>query len=190
MRKTRHCLLVRIAAVAIVLHTLATFVFGQTYTFATIDIPTPDGQLGYTSLSDINVEGQIAGAFTNSILGPYGFVLNFKKEIHSTKIRCPGKHVIGTAPQSINSVGEIAGFASVVVETIRIPEPPHKILITQIKGFFRDRTGKCTILDFPGANLTEAVGLNDGGQVVGDYRDANTGIFHGFLWDTGQFFDD
>jgi probable HAF family extracellular repeat protein len=36
--------------------------------------------------------------------------------------------------------------------------------------------------------LTEASGVNDSGQVVGDYRDATTGIFHGFLWDAGQFF--
>jgi hypothetical protein len=73
------------------------------------------------------------------------------------------------------------------VQRIKIPQPPFEILITKTSGFFRDRHGKCTIIDFPGANLTEAVGINDGGQIVGDYRDAATGIFHGFLWDAGQF---
>jgi uncharacterized membrane protein len=192
-RKAGHCLLPCFAAIVVVLQIFSTLVFGQTsepssYTFATVDVPLPDGQLGFTSLQDINDEGQIAGGFTNSTLGPYGFLLNFnKKKVRSTKIRCPGRDVVSTAPQSINSLGEIAGFASVVVETIKIPQPPHKILITKISGVFRDRTGKCTIIDFPEANLTEAAGVNDAGQVVGDYRDANTGIFHGFLWDAGQF---
>jgi probable HAF family extracellular repeat protein len=192
MRKPGHRLLLCFASIVIVLQTFATLTFGQTsepssYTFATVDVPLPDRQLGFTSFQDINDRGQIVGAFTNSDLGPYGFLLNFKKKVRSTEIRCPGKDVVSTAPQSINGHGEIAGFATVVVERIKIPQPPHKILITEIKGFFRDRGGKCTIIDFPGANLTEATGVNDGGQVVGDYRDANTGIFHGFLWDAGQF---
>jgi probable HAF family extracellular repeat protein len=176
----------------LVLRTFAAPAFGQTsesassYTFSTIDAPLPNGQLGFTSLADINEEGQITGGFTDSNLGPYGFLLNFKKKVHSTEIRCSAKDVVVTEPQSINTHGEIAGFASVIVERIKIPQPPFKILITKISGFFRHRTGKCTILDFPGANLTEAVGVNDDGQVVGDYRDAN-GIFHGFFWDAGQF---
>ena len=51
---------------------------------------------------------------------------------------------------------------------------------------FRDKKGTYTLLDFPGANLTEAVGINDDGQVVGDYRDS-AGRFHGFFWDAGLF---
>ncbi len=192
MRNTRHRLLVTFASIIVGIQTFAAPAFGQTsesassYTFSTIDVPLPNGQLGFTSLADINEEGQITGGFTDSNLGPYGFLLNFKKKVHSTEIRCSGKDVVVTEPQSINTHGEIAGFASVIVERIKIPQPPFKILITKISGFFRDRTGKCTILDFPGANLTEAVGVNDDGQVVGDYRDAN-GVFHGFFWDAGQF---
>jgi hypothetical protein len=145
-----------------------------------------DGNLGFTHLADVNEEGQIVGAFTNSQLGPYGFLLNFKKKVQSTEIRCSGNHVIDTAPQSINRHGETAGLAAVVVDRIKVPQLPHRILITKISGFFRDRRGKCTILDFPGANLTEAIGINDDAQIVGDYRDAN-GVFHGFFWDAGQF---
>jgi uncharacterized membrane protein len=193
VRQTRHRSLLCFVSIIFILQTFATFVFGQTsdpsssYTFVTVDVPLPDEQLGFTHLSDINDEGQIAGGFTNSLLGPYGFLLDFNKKVRSTEIRCPGRHVLGTAPQSINTHGEIAGFASVVVEKIKIPQSPQKLLITKISGFFRERTGQCTIIDFPGANLTEAAGVNDGGQVVGDYRDANTGIFHGFLWDADQF---
>ena len=180
-------------SIVLVLETSAAIVFGQvseppSYTFVTIDVPLPDGRMGFTHLSDINDKGEIAGAFTDSNKGPYGFLLSFRKKVFSREIVCRGKRdVINTAPQSINRHGEIAGFASVVVERIKIPQPPHEILVTKISGFFRDRHGKCTVIDFPGANLTEAIGINDGGQVVGDYRDAITGIFHGFLWDAGQF---
>jgi probable HAF family extracellular repeat protein len=188
VRNTRHRLLVTFASIIVGLQTFAPLAFGQTsYTFSTIDVPLPNGQLGFTSLSDVNEEGQIVGGFTDSLLGPYGFLLNFtKKKIRSTEIRCSGKDVVATEPQSINRHGEIAGIASVIVERIKIPQPPFKIFITKISGFFRDRRGNCTILDFPGANLTEAIGVNDDGQVVGDYSDAN-GIFHGFFWDAGQF---
>jgi len=179
-------------------HSIATFVLvtivfsystgpalGQSssYSFVTVDIPTPDGQFGFTTLEDINAKGEIAGAFTNSIVGPFGYVLD--KKFRPTEIRC-SKDVLSTAPQSINNQGEITGFASVIKERIPIPFPPFEILITKISGFFLDKKGKCTILDFPEATLTEATGVNERGQVVGDYRDA-AGRFHGFIWDDGQF---
>jgi probable HAF family extracellular repeat protein len=173
-RKTRYCLLI---CFAVVLQTYATVLFGQTYTFVTIDVPNPDRQIGFTTLTDINDEGQIVGLAGD--IFDYGFVLNFKKKkgFRTTKIRCPGiKNIVGTVPQEINNHGEITGWAYVSVD--------GDILI---KGFFRNKHGKCTIIDFPEANLIEPTGLNDAGQVVGDYRDANTGIFHGFLWEAGQF---
>jgi probable HAF family extracellular repeat protein len=55
-----------------------------------------------------------------------------------------------------------------------------------VHGFFRDNKGEFTLLDFPRAILTEAVGVNDDGQVVGDYRDSD-GRFHGFFWDAGLY---
>jgi uncharacterized membrane protein len=153
------------------------------YSFTTIDMPASQGQLGFTTLADINEKGEITGGFTDSNLGPYGFLLDKKRR--STDIRC-SKDVVSTEPQSINKHGEIAGFATVITDRIKIPVPPFVILITKLSGFFRDKKGRCTILDFPGANLTEAIGLNDDGQVVGDYRDI-AGKFHGFFWDAGLF---
>ena len=41
-------------------------------------------------------------------------------------------------------------------------------------------------MDVPGAVQTRAVGINDRGQVVGEYTDAS-GTSHGFLWDEGRF---
>jgi hypothetical protein len=56
----------------------------------------------------------------------------------------------------------------------------------RIHGFLRRKNGDLTLLDFPGANLTEAAGINDFDQIVGDYRDSG-GRFHGFFWDNGLF---
>lgn len=78
-----------------------------------------------------------------------------------TEIQC--------AAQSINKRGDIAGFCG----------GPHS-------GFLRQKNGEYTLLDFPGATLTEAVGINDDDDIVGDYRDS-AGTFHGFFWDEGQF---
>jgi hypothetical protein len=153
------------------------------YDIISIDLPTPDGEFGFTSLADINDKAEIAGGFTNSNLGTYGFILD--KKIRPTEIRC-SKDVVSTAPQSINKHGEIAGFALVIIERISIPEPPFERRITAIRGFFLDKKGRCTILNFPGARLTEATGVNDAGIVVGDYADA-AGEFHGFVWDSGLF---
>ena len=172
------------------LHASVAPVFGDdlaasssSFNFITIDIPIPNGQLGFTALSDINENGEITGGFTNSNLGPYGFLLNKKRR--ATDIRC-SKDVVSMEPQSLNKHGEIAGFATVITGIIKIPAPPFEIAITKLSGFLRDKKGRCTILDFPGANLTEATGVNDDGQVVGNYRDA-AGKFHGFFWDAGLF---
>jgi len=153
------------------------------YRFITVDIPTPKGNLGFTTLADINDNGEISGGFTDTNLGPYGFILD--KKMRQIQVRC-SKDVIATVPQAINKHGEIAGSATVVIQRIPIPDPPFEILITKTSGFYRDKRGRCTLLDFPSATLTEAVGVNDDGQVVGDYRDS-AGNFHGFFWDAGLF---
>lgn len=177
-------------SIVLTLHATIGLVFGDdfiagnlSYNFITIDIPTPKGQLGFTTVADINEKGEITGGFTDSNLGPYGFILD--KKLRPTAIQCT-KDVVSTEPQAINKHGEIAGFANVITDRIKIPVPPFEILITKDSGFFLDKRGRCTILDFPGANLTEAIGVNDDGQVIGDYRDA-AGKFHGFFWDAGLF---
>src|SRR5262245_48262154 len=43
-----------------------------------------------------------------------------------------------------------------------------------------------TRLDVPGATFTEGYGINNSGQIVGDYSDAS-GHWHGFLKDSGGY---
>jgi probable HAF family extracellular repeat protein len=54
------------------------------------------------------------------------------------------------------------------------------------RGFLRDKHGRFTRLDVPRARSSQAIGINDRGQVVGEYKDA-AGKFHGYLWDKGRF---
>jgi len=175
--KHRFFVIKTLAIIILALHSLVGLAFGDTSatqpvscSFISIDIPTPGGELGFTHLGDINEDGEITGGFTNSILGPRGFLLSNKFKL--TDIQCPGTVNVepNAEPQSINEHGEITGFC----------------FTGRISGFFRNKKGKLTVLDFPRANLTEAVGINDDGQVVGDYRDSG-GKFHGFFWDDGLF---
>ena len=187
MRLNRWIIYLPGSILILALHASSTLVLAAdsipAYRFITVDIPTPKGQLGFTTLADINEIGEISGGFTDTNLGPYGFILD--KKMRQIQVRC-SKDVIATVPQGINKHGEIAGSATVVIQRIPIPDPPFEIVITKTSGFYRDKRGRCTLLDFPSATLTEAVGVNDDGQVVGDYHDA-AGNFHGFFWDAGLF---
>src|SRR4029453_12819425 len=179
MRKRKNlCCLCVAATLAIILalHPLVGLAFEDTaatqpvsYSFISIDIPNSSGELGFTSLADINNDGEITGGFTNS--SGFGFLLG--ETFKLTDIQCPGvtSAVLPAQPQSINKRGEITGFC---------------FADRRLHGFFRDKKGTYTLLDFPGATLTEAVGINDDGQVVGEYGDS-AGRSHGFFWDAGLF---
>jgi len=174
MRKSKHscCLCVAATLASLALALQPVIVWGDTlathaasYLFSSVDIPTSSGQFGFTSLDDINDAGTIVGNF---VAGPVGFVLDAQTQL--TDIACPDARQ-STAAKSMNKWGEIAGFCLTGDGT---------------HGFVRDQKGTDTFLDFPGATLTEAIGLNDDGQVVSDYRDSR-GRFHGFFWDAGLF---
>jgi uncharacterized membrane protein len=55
-----------------------------------------------------------------------------------------------------------------------------------IRGFLRDAQGAFTPIDAPDAVETQPYGVNNRGQLVGSYADAQQG-FHGFLLDAGVF---
>src|SRR4026208_611479 len=94
------------------------------YRFVTVDIPTPKGQFGFTTLADINESGEISGGFTDTNLGAFGFVLEEKMG----EILCGVPvDVIAALPEAINKHGEIAGSATVVIERIPSMIPPFEI---------------------------------------------------------------
>jgi uncharacterized membrane protein len=84
----------------------------------------------------------------------------------------------GTGPYRINDRGQLVGRYSQTHANIQDPNAIQR-------GFLLDH-GKLTRIDVPGAAETQVVGLNNRGQVVGEYRQP-AGVFHGFLWHKGRF---
>jgi uncharacterized membrane protein len=83
-------------------------------------------------------------------------------------------------PLGINNRGQISG------EYVRVGDDG---IPDSESGFVRDQRGRTTVLDVPGAKGTEAVKVNDRGQVIGYYLDDLTsqpGTIHGYLWDRGR----
>ena len=79
----------------------------------------------------------------------------------------------GTSPNGINNRGVIVG------------DYLEDDADATYHGFLLDR-GKVTRIDVPGAAQTQAVGINNLGQVVGEYQTPD-GSYHGFLWHKRRF---
>ena len=72
-----------------------------------------------------------------------------------------------TQPTSINSLGQVAGFEGSF----------------SVHGFIRDSTGAVTTFDAPGSTLTYPNGINDSGDVTGEFIDPSN-VQHGFVRDS------
>jgi len=111
-----------------------------------------------------------------------GFGFFVSKNQGVTEIRCPGDTTDNdtTVVTAINNPGQVVGFCTDGVS-------PN----TRLVGFIRDRNGRFKLLTFPGADGTLAFGINDLGQVVGQYFGFGFGSglnrYHGFLWKDGNF---
>jgi len=140
--------------------------------FTTIDFPGAD----YTEAAyGINSRGQIVGAYV-SAGSCHGFLDD--RGIFTT-IDVPdaifGEACLGTFATGINSVthrGEIVGYYS-----------------NEEAGGqhgFLDKGNEFSAIDFPGAAITTASGINARSQIVGSYLDSSSNQ-HGFLDDQGVF---
>jgi probable HAF family extracellular repeat protein len=132
------------------------------YSFTTIDVP---GAIS-TAASGINASGQIVGGFTTARYVSHGFLLDTDGSI--TTIDVPDAafgftDVCCGINASSQIVGSFTGRRDV----------PH--------GFLLDTDGSFTTIDVPGAGFTYAYGINDSGQIVGEYDG------HGFLDSGGSF---
>ena len=134
------------------------------YSITSIDAPNSEGSFGDSIVTDIQVpntlliqEGvhQFGQQEPARILA--GAVLRF--------FTCPGNT---TSPQSMNRHGAIVGWC-------------HTWATEHVEGYYRSESTAWTVLRYPGAILTEALGVNDAHQVVGAYIDIQ-GVCHGFLW--------
>jgi hypothetical protein len=73
---------------------------------------------------------------------------------------------------AINNRGDIAGFGT---------DATGGSSNGKMVGYLLRRSGDVTILYVPGSSQTQALGINDQREVVGDYTDA-AGNVHGFTW--------
>ena len=71
---------------------------------------------------------------------------------------------------AINNLGDIAGFMTNAAGTT--------------DGFLQTDGGRTTTLAYPGASMTQALGVNDFREVVGVYQvgTGNSAVTHGFTW--------
>jgi hypothetical protein len=136
-------------------------------TFSTIDAPGT----AFNQLLGLNDNGQSAGY---SSLDPTGMTLQRAfVQNGSTFTYIDGFLPTGTSNDQatdINNAGVVSGFYTTATVT---------------DGFLLNGT-TLTTLSFPGSVFTQALGLNNAGDVVGDYVDS-FGVMHGFVFDGVSF---
>jgi probable HAF family extracellular repeat protein len=133
--------------------------------FTTLDFPGANT----TTPTKINASGQVVGLIFDSVgSGEHGFL--YRDHLFSA-IDAP-QATTGTAVGGINASGQIVGSYHTATET---------------NGFlFNPSTGSYTPLIDPVARFTFAEDINDAGQIVGSFREAN-GHEHGFLYSGGTY---
>jgi hypothetical protein len=142
-------------------------------TFTIFDLTGDATQVIIVVPKRINTSGAVAGTYTDSSGVLHGFLRATNGTI--TELDAPGAGTAaneGTDLTDMNTSGVIVGGISVgVVNEINTT---HSLILAA--------DGTYTVFDPPqsGAHSSLAVGINDSGVVVGEYRDANL-VRHGYL---------
>ncbi len=132
--------------------------------FATID-DSPGGVTPpVNQLLGVNDKNQAAGFYQDSAGLFHAYVVNNLTGAFSFMSVGPANSMAA----DINNSGIVTGFTFTNASD------------TAANGFLINGS-KATILQFPGSTFTQAFGLNNTGEVVGDYMDA-TGVLNGFLY--------
>ena len=125
--------------------------------YSTLDFP---GAVVTTPLG-INNHGVIVGSYQGADFKFHGFIYNG----NFTTFDCPTG---GVGVAAINDQGDKVESCS--------------------NGSFKiTAAGQITPISFPGAFSTSVNSVNNSGQIVGTYLDANTDLFHGFLFFNGNY---
>ena len=137
---------------------------GQTYT--TIQVPGEPAY--YTSAFGINDKGQVVGTFFNGSIEQY--FIRSADGLSYTTFSGPGQFDGGNSfyrGPSINDAGQVAG-------TYILNGVEH--------GFVRDSSGQITTVDVPGGyDFTNITGINNLGQLVGDFDSQPGGFTEAFI---------
>ncbi|MBO0682405.1 MAG: hypothetical protein J2P45_04535 [Candidatus Dormibacteraeota bacterium] len=138
---------------------------------------TPFGDIGGDGIG-INDRGDIVSGYFSGP-GATSCVRAFLRDRNGrfTRIDFPADGT--TYLFDINDRGQMVGdfFPSVTPGSCSDLGPPQ--------AFVRDGRGRFTTIPIPGAQLVEAFGINNLGQVVGQYDTAD-GVAHGYVLDCGR----
>jgi hypothetical protein len=134
--------------------------------FTPIKVPNA----GLTSAHAINDSGEVAGLYVDTKGQTSGFIESGDKYITLP----PSYRAL-----SINNAGQVVGWY--------VDSTGHAHgFVENGANFTTGSPGTFTTLDAPGATDTIPVGINDAGQVVGNYA-TSLGIFHGFIESGGNY---
>jgi probable HAF family extracellular repeat protein len=137
------------------------------------EAPDPRVQIFPTG---INNRGEIVGEYI--IASRKESIMLRDRRGRITSFDVPGGR--GTEATDINDRGQIVGTYSEDTPIVNNSARPRAYLLDRLGR------GEFTRIDFPDAAVTVAAGVNNRGQVVGGYLDAN-GTPHGYRWDKGRF---
>jgi probable HAF family extracellular repeat protein len=132
----------------------------------TVDLPGTT----FNQLLGVNDKGQAAGYFQDTATPPLQHAYVHEKNGDFRVLALPMQSSQATG---INNDGTIVGFVQ------------QSTADAHSSGFIL-RDGKLTQLNYPGATFTQALGINNSNEVVGQYMAAN-GDLHGFLYSDGKF---
>jgi uncharacterized membrane protein len=137
------------------------------------EIEDPPGGSASDEYVDINNRGEIVG-FYNDASGSTttGFLRSRKGRF--TSIEVPGSQVTG--PLKVNDRRQVVG---IYLDADAKPNPDGTPPPGVLHGFMWD-DGDFKTIDVPGAAATAVLGINNRGQMVGSYIDAD-GAYHGFV---------
>lgn len=123
----------------------------------------------FNELVGINDSGIAVGNYSDSLFNMHAYRLNINTHRFA---RINIRHSPSVTATGINAGGAIVGFFS---------NASGKTV-----GFLRRPNGTVITIAKPGADVTQAYGINKGGLVVGAYTIANTTF--GFTWSPGRGF--
>jgi probable HAF family extracellular repeat protein len=126
--------------------------------FTNVDLPGTT----FNQLLGINNKDQAAGYFQDAAGLQHGYV--HEKNGDFLVLNIP---MLSSQATGINDEGTVVGFEQ------------SSPAATTASGFIL-KNDKLTVLNYPGSTFTQALGINNQGEVVGDFTDAN-GVMHGFI---------
>jgi len=143
--------------------------------FHTVDFPAhSNAKPQVDQLLGVNDAGTAVGFFTDGKGVNHGFVYSIPAQ-QFRMLTVSGDTNLTAA--AINNEGDIAGFATNASGTV--------------EAFLARPNSRAIKLSYPGSASTQAFGVNDGDEVVGDYTvgQGSAAETHGFTWTPGTGFE-